>query len=183
MRNCYASIGLFICMLFSRTIYADSSMMKGDLNFTGQVISLPCKISFSSLDQNIDLGPISLNFFNEIGDRSPKQEIKLKFDDCIFPSFNRNDKEPVVRIMFISEPTKSTDRNLFGGKTLLNGYGIRLMDKNGNTVPNGEYRNYPIYFDDNQQITIYSMLESYLPRKDLTVGNIKTQITLSIAYL
>ncbi|MCW2257481.1 type 1 fimbria pilin [Providencia alcalifaciens] len=84
---------------------------------------------------------------------------------------------------FISEPTKSTDRNLFGGKTILNGYGIRLMDKNGNIVPNGEYQNYPIYFDDNQQITLYSMLESYLPRNDLTVGNIKTQITLQIIYL
>ncbi len=51
------------------------------------------------------------------------------------------------------------------------------MDKDGNIVPNGEYRSYPIYFDDNQQITIYSMLESYLPRNELTVGNIKTQIT------
>lgn len=85
--------------------------------------------------------------------------------------------------MFISEPTKSSDRDLFGGKTILEGYGIRLMDKNGNIVPNGEYRNYSIYFDDNQQITLYSMLESYLPRKDLTIGNIKAQIMLSIAYL
>lgn len=183
MRNCYVSICFFISLLLTGNVYADSSMMKGDLNFTGRVVSLPCKISFSSLDQNIDLGPISLNFFHEIGDRSPQQEIKLKFDDCIFPSFNRDDREPVVRIMFISEPTESTDRNLFGGKTILKGYGIRLIDKKGNTVPNGEYRNYSVYFDDNQQITLYSMLESYLPRKDLTVGNIKTQITLSIAYL
>ncbi|WP_318574133.1 fimbrial protein [Providencia stuartii] len=183
MRTCYISISLCISLLLSSWVYADSSMMKGDLNFTGQVISLPCKISFSSLDQNIDLGPISLNFFNEIGDRSPKQEIKLKFDDCIFPSFNRDDRKPVVRLMFISEPTKSSDRDLFGGKTILEGYGIRLMDKNGNIVPNGEYRNYSIYFDDNQQITLYSMLESYLPRKDLTIGNIKAQIMLSIAYL
>ncbi len=57
------------------------------------------------------------------------------------------------------------------------------MDKDGNIVPNGEYRSYPIYFDDNQQITIYSMLESYLPRNELTVGNIKTQITLNITYI
>ncbi|TOM59801.1 fimbrial protein, partial [Vibrio parahaemolyticus] len=32
-------------------------------------------------------------------------------------------------------------------------------------------------------ITIYSMLESYLSRSELTVGNIKTQITLNITYL
>ncbi|EKT60744.1 putative exported fimbrial protein [Providencia burhodogranariea DSM 19968] len=183
MRNCFISIYFFILLLFMGHVYADSSMMKGDLNFTGKVVSLPCKITFSSLDQNIDLGPISLNYFNEIGDRSPKQEIKLKFDDCIFPSFGRNDKEPIIRIIFISEPTKSNDRNLFGGKTILHGYGIRLMDQNSHIIPNGEYRNYPIYFDDNQQITIYSMLESYLPRNDLTVGNIKTQITLQIIYL
>ncbi|GAB1437388.1 hypothetical protein MASR2M36_01190 [Providencia sp.] len=169
--------------LFGSHAYADSSMLKGDLNFIGNVISLPCKITFSTIDQNVELGPISLNYFNEIGDRSPKQEIKLKFDDCILPSRGRDDREPVVRIMFISEPTASTDRNLFGGKTLLNGYGIRLMDKDGNVVPNGEYRNYPVYFDDNQQITFYSMLESYLARNELTVGNIKTQITLNITYL
>lgn len=183
MRNCYFSICLFMLSLCGSQAYVDSSMMRGDLNFTGNVVALPCKISFYSIDQNIELGPISLNYFNEIGDRSPKHEIKLKFDDCIFPKRNRDDRVPVVRIMFISEPTESTDRNLFGGKTILNGYGIRLMDKDGNIVPNGEYRSYPIYFDDNQQITIYSMLESYLPRNELTVGNIKTQITLNITYI
>lgn len=169
--------------LLGKYTYADSSMMRGDLNFIGNVVSLPCKITFSSIDQNIELGPISLNYFNEIGDRSPKHEIKLKFDDCIFPKRNRDDREPIVQLMFISEPTASTDRNLFGGKTILNGYGIRLMDKDGNIVPNGEYRNYPIYFDDNQQVTIYSMLENYRVRNELKVGNIKTQITLNITYL
>lgn len=183
MRNCCLSICLFMLSLFGCHVYADSSMMRGDLNFTGKVVALPCKITFSSLDQNIELGSISLNYFNHIGDRSPKHEIKLKFDDCLFPKRDRDDRDPVVRIMFISEPTESTDRNLFGGKTILDGYGIRLLDKQGNTIPNGEYRNYPIYFDDNQQIVIYSMLESYRPRSELTVGNIKTQITLNITYI
>lgn len=183
MRNCSASMCLFMLLLLCGNAYADSSMMRGDLNFTGNVVSLPCKISFSSMDQNIELGPISLNYFNEIGDRSPKQEIKLKFDDCVFPSRARDDREPIVRLMFISEPTKSTDRNLFGGETILDGYGIRLTDKNGDIIPNGEYRSYPIYFDDNQQITVYSMLENYLAKNELTVGNIKTQITLNITYL
>lgn len=41
-------------------------MLKGDVNFRGSIVSLPCKISLSSLDQNIDLGPISLNFFNKL---------------------------------------------------------------------------------------------------------------------
>ena len=183
MRNCCFSMCLFVSAVFGSYAYADSSMLKGDLNFTGNVVSLPCKITFSTVDQNVELGPISLNYFNEIGDRSPKQEIKLKFDDCIFPSRGRDDREPVVRVMFISEPTASTDRNLFGGKTILKGYGIRLMTNDGLVVPNGEYKNYPIYYDENQQIIFYSMLESYLPRNELTVGNIKTQITLNITYL
>lgn len=183
MRNRDFSMCLLVSALLGSHAYADSSMLRGDLNFTGNVVSLPCKITFSTVDQHVELGPISLNYFNEIGDRSPKQAIKLKFDDCIFPKRERDDREPVVRLMFISEPTGSTDRNLFGGKTILNGYGIRLMDKNGDIVPNGEYRNYPVYFDDNQQITFYSMLESYLSRHELTVGNIKTQITLNITYL
>ncbi len=183
MRNCYFSIFILMLSVLGSQAYADSSMMRGDLNFTGQVISQPCKITFDYADQNIELGPISLNYFNEIGDRSPKHEIKLKFDDCIFPTRDRDDRDPIVRIMFISEPTASTDRNLFGGKTILNGYGIRLTDRNGNIIPNGEFRNYPVYFYDNQQIIIYSMLESYLSRNELTVGNIKTQITLNITYL
>lgn len=49
-------------------------MLKGDVNFRGSIVSLPCKISLSSLDQNIDLGPISLNFFQQIGDRSPAKK-------------------------------------------------------------------------------------------------------------
>lgn len=61
-------ISLFFIMLFfsPKYLFADSSMLKGDVNFRGSIVSLPCKISLSSLDQNIDLGPISLNFFNKL---------------------------------------------------------------------------------------------------------------------
>ncbi|MEI9716403.1 fimbrial protein [Moellerella wisconsensis] len=69
-------ISLFFIMLFfsPKYLFADSSMLKGDVNFRGSIVSLPCKISLSSLDQNIDLGPISLNFFQQIGDRSPAKK-------------------------------------------------------------------------------------------------------------
>ncbi|MEI9533571.1 fimbrial protein [Moellerella wisconsensis] len=178
-------ISLFFIMLFfsPKYLFADSSMLKGDVNFRGSIVSLPCKISLSSLDQNIDLGPISLNFFQQIGDRSPAKKIRLKFDDCVFPSYLRNDREPVVRLMFIAEPTKSTDPNLFGGQSLLNGFGIRLLDEKGHEIPNGEFRNYPVKFDHNQQIILYSMLESYLPKNELILGNIRSQIRLNIDYL
>ncbi|WP_368540886.1 fimbrial-like protein [Enterobacter soli] len=112
----------------------------GTITFTGSVISAPCSIASSDLNQTVELGNVSDSVLNS-GNSSTPVDVSIHLQDCILTTTTGETTTTVdkVKVTFTSSATDGTDTSLMknsldgslGGAT---GVGVRLLDSNSNKV-------------------------------------------------
>ncbi|MGT8858939.1 fimbrial-like protein [Enterobacter sp.] len=123
--------------------FAADDQGAGTITFTGNIISAPCSIASSDLNQTVELGNVSDSIIKS-GNTSSPVDFSIHLQDCILSTRSGESTTTIdkVKVTFTSSATNTTDTSLMknslegslGGAT---GVGVRLLDSNSKNVTLG----------------------------------------------
>ncbi|MGY1449358.1 fimbrial protein [Pseudomonas chlororaphis] len=185
-RLCVSLAALLYCA--SVTTHAASPARSAEFQVTGTLLESACYLDPSSAYQSLSLGELSTTRLSHMGDQGTPVALHLKLQGCVRSDGGRHDEqqgalvwsaiEPVAAVTFKAVADTDTPGliKVIGAE----GFGLRLLDVQGNDVRLG--RTAPAWFvsPGDSQLTYYIRPER--TTAPLRPGAFRASLNVNLAY-
>ncbi|WP_071608814.1 fimbrial protein [Entomohabitans teleogrylli] len=176
MRNTTIKLmSLAFVMTTSPMAMADVNGGSGKIHFTGTVIDAPCSIAPESIEQTIELGSVAINSLKTAGDHSRPATGEIKLVDC---TLDIDEDTAYSKVGVTFSGTTGSVTNLLVNDSSAQGVGVRLLDKEGETIALNTPIEYPL--GNGATITYQAYIEA--TGETVTAGDVRSDATFKLTY-
>jgi fimbrial protein len=185
--GCRSALAVLLCGP-SLTTCAATTVQSAEVEVTGSLLESACYLDPSSAYQHLSLGELSTTRLSHMGDQGTPVALHLKLQGCVRSDGGRHDEqqgslvwssiEPVAAVTFqaVADADTPTLIKVVGAQ----GFGLRLLDVQGNDVRLGSSA--PAWFisPGDSQLTYYIRPER--TAAPLRPGAFRASLKVNLAY-
>lgn len=149
----------------------------GKVTFKGSIIDAPCSISPESVDQTVELGPIS-NVALKDGGQSTPRNFSIQLENCSFGSPAEKNKVAVT----FSGMESAADNGLLGITGNAKGASVAITDGSGAIIELGKPTKDQILQDGNNTLSFAAYMQGDGESATITEGDFQATADFTLAY-